>query len=142
MFRGQRAPRFYVQRDIQILVRSFPSERLVVFRLGEPTVAEVGTDINMGEPTYAEIPVFNGEALFIPAGGSWARYGLGEVEEEQPQILIPGWHDIRQGDRVRRRQMLPGGRFMEPRLYVVKYQPDPWHSFTHITLENYGQGPQ
>jgi hypothetical protein len=121
MMRGQRPPRFYVQRDIQILVRSFPSERLQVFRLGEPRTS--GATLDLGEVTYPEVTVFNGEALFIPAGGTVARYGLGEVEEDTPQVLIPGWHDIQQGDRVRRQQMLPGGRFSEPRLYVVMYAP-------------------
>lgn len=140
MFRGQRPPRFYVQRDIQILVRSFPSERLVIFRLGPGETS--GASLDLGELRFPEIVVFNGEALFIPASGTVQRFGLGEVEEENPRILLPGWHDIQQGDRVRRAQMLPGGRFGESRLYTVLYQPNPWYSFTHITLQNFGQGPQ
>lgn len=140
MMRGQRAPRFYVQRDIQALVRSFPNERLVVFRLGGAQTS--GDTLDLGEVTYPEITVFNGEALFIPAGGTVSRYGLGEVEEDKPQVLIPGWHDIQQGDRVRRSQMLPGGRFTQPRLYTVLYAPNVWYSFSHLTLENFGQGPQ
>jgi len=140
VFRPKRAPRWYVQRDIQILVRSFPSERLVVHRLAEESVA--GGTIDLGEVTYLEDPVFDGEALFIPRGGVVARYGLGEVEEDKPQVLIPGWHDIQQGDRVRRIPMLPDGSEGTTRLYTVHEAPDPWHGFTHVILENYGQGPQ
>lgn len=140
MFRPKRPPRWFVQRDIQILVRSFPSERLVVFRLGEPTTS--GDTLDLGEPSYQEYTVFDGEALFIPAGGTVARFGLGEVEEDKPQVLISGWHDIQQGDRVRRIPMNPDGSEGAIRLYTVQYAPNPWLGFTHITLENFGQGPQ
>lgn len=140
MFRPQRPPRWFVQRDIQILCRSFPSERMVVFRLGEPQTSQEALDL--GEPTYPEETVFDGEALFIPAGGTVARYGLGEVEEDKPQVLIPGWQEINQGDRVRVIPMNPDGSEGTIRLYVVLYAPNPWQGFTHVTLENFGQGPQ
>jgi hypothetical protein len=138
MFRGLRPPAWFVQRDIQILTRSFPNEHMVIFRRSQ-TASEV-TDL--GEPFYPEVTVFDGEALFIEAGGSVARFGLGEVEEDKPQILIPGWYDVRQGDRVRRYTLLPDGNEDEARLYTITYAPKPWRSFCHCTLENFGQGVQ
>lgn len=138
MFRGQRAPRWFVQRDIQILIRSFPSEHMVIYRRGETAVSRT----ELGEPVYGEDVIFDGEALFIEAGGTVARYGLGEVEEDKPQMLIAGWHDVQQGDRVRRYRRLSDGNEAVARLYVVLFAPAPWQNYCHIVLENYGQGPQ
>lgn len=135
MFRAANIPKYYVQRDIQILVRSFPSERLRIYRHGEV----IGAD-DLGQLTYQEIEAFNGEALFIPESGEVARYGLGQVEEEKPRFLVPGWHTIYQGDLVTRQERLPGGRFGNPRSYQVEYPPNHWHAYIVITLENYGQG--
>lgn len=138
MFRGLRPPGWFVQRDIQILTRSFPSEHMVIFR----RALDASEVTDLGEPIYPETTVFDGEALFIEAGGSVARFGLGEVEEDKPQMLIPGWHDVQPGDRVRRYMLLPTGEEAVRRLYTVSYAPKPWFNFCHITLENFGQGPQ
>lgn len=138
MFRGLRPPRWFVQRDIQILVRSFPSEHMVIFR----QAADASSVNDLGEPVYPETVVFDGEALFIEAGGSVARFGLGEVEEDKPQMLVPGWYDIQQGDRVRRYTLLPDGEETVARIYLVSYAPKPWQNFCHIVLENFGQGAQ
>lgn len=135
MFRGQRPPRWFIQRDIHMLVRSFPSERVRIFRYGDI----VSTD-PLGQPVYAEVEVFNGEALYIPETGEVARYGLGQVEEDQPRLLVPGWHPIKQGDFVTRQERLPGGGFGDARPYQVEYPPDHWHAYSVIVLANFGQG--
>jgi len=133
MFRGLRAPRWFVQRDIHALVRSFPSERLTIVR---PTTVVSGM-----ETTTVDTVVFVGEALFIPQGGEVKRFGLGQVEEDRPYILVPGNHDIRQGDMVTRSQMLPGGVGWEPpRRYQILYPPNHWQAFTVCTLNNFEQG--
>ncbi len=135
MFRAANIPRWYVQQSIQALIRTFPSERLRIFRHGAIT----GVD-GLGQQTYAETVVFEGEALYIPETGDVARYGLGQVEEDKPRMLVSGWHPIMQGDFVTRQERLPGGAFGDPRPYQIEYPPNHWHAFTVITLANYGQG--
>jgi hypothetical protein len=128
-------PRWRAQADIDALVRSFPSERIRVFR---PVTASY-TRFLQREAT--EQPVFDGKALFVQAGGDVRRFGLGQVEEENPKILLAGWQDIDQGDMVRHLQLLPGGRGYRPaRLYRVRYAPDPWHAWMLVQLEQYQQG--
>lgn len=135
MFRGWRPPLWYVQRDISILIRSFPSGRVVITRPRQVTQSD------FGEPAEEYDPVFTGEALFVPAGGTVARYGLGQVEEDKPRMLIAGWHDVQQGDMLTVSQLLPGGRgWTPPRRYQVLYAPVFWHGFIDLTLENYEQG--
>ena len=123
--RAIRPRRFYVQRDIQMLVRTFPSERVVITRGGEPIYGEYGEIID-----WTAIPVFDGEALVIPADGSVADYGLGQVENKNPQILVPGTRDIQQGDFV----------VLADRRYQVEFEPNHWHGFVVVRLEQYQQG--
>ena len=135
MFRGWRPPLWFVQRDIAILIRSFPSGRITITRPRIITTSE------FGEPEEVFESVFVGEGLFVPAGGTVARYGLGQVEEDQPHLLVAGHHDIQQGDMVTIQQLLPGGRgWTPPRRYQVLYPPPYWHGFRDLTLENFEQG--
>lgn len=125
----QRAPRLplhRVQRDIQMLVRTFPSERIKIWRhSARPDAVD-----DYGQPTYDEETVYIGEALFSDASGSVSRYGLGQVEEEKPMILIPGKRDIQPGDFFRR----------AGKLYQIQYAPDHWPGFTVGTVVRFEQG--
>ena len=135
MFRGLRPPAWFVQRDIHILVRSFPSEWVQILR-GTQT-----SQTDYMEPVETMTLVYTGEGLFVPAGGTVERYGLGQVEEDKPKILIHGHVDIQQGDYCSRSRLLPGGRgWTDPRWYQVLYEPNYWHANVSITLTNFGQG--
>ena len=124
--RAIRLPQQRIQRDIQMLVRSFPSEHIVVQRNSErPTSVDL-----YGQPAYSQTVIFSGEALFSDAGGNVTRYGLGQVEEEKPMVLFPGEHDIRPGDFFRRGD----------KLYQIDYAPDHWPGFTSATIHLYQQG--
>ena len=126
---SQRAPRIplhQVQRDVQMLVRTFPSQRIRIYRLSDrPTSVD-----DYGQPTYEEVTVYIGEALFSDASGNVTRYGLGQVEEEKPMLLVPGKRDIRPGDFFRR-----GGK-----RYQLQHAPDHWPGFTAATVVLYEQG--
>lgn len=122
-FRAMRPRRFFVQRDIQMLVRTFPSETVTVQR-GTRTYSAGGQQ----RWTYATI--FFGEALVVPATGDVQDFGLGQVENKAPKILIPGTRDIRQGDFV----ILAG------RTYQITFEPNWWHGFLLLTLAQWQQG--
>ncbi len=116
--------RWGVQRDIQMLIRTFPNETIVVTR-GTRTYDDLGSVMGWD---YAI--VYRGEALVIPATGTVADYGLGQVENVQPQLLVPGQRDIQQGDFVD----------LKGRTFQVEFPPNPWHAFTQIKLKQYEQG--
>lgn len=119
-------PLHRVQRDIQMLVRTFPSERLRVWRYSDRPVS---VD-EYGQPTYSEVTVYYGECLWSDASGDVTRYGLGQVEEEKPVLLIPGKRDVRPGDFFRRKGLL----------YQLQHAPDYWPGFTSATVVKYEQG--
>lgn len=124
--RAVRIPQHRVQRDVQMLVRSFPSERITVWRNStRPTSVD-----DYGQPNFSRSIVFEGEALFSDASGNVTRYGLGQVEEEKPMVLFPGEHDIRPGDFFER----------AGKLYQIDYAPDHWPGFTPATVRLYQQG--
>jgi len=109
-----------------MLVRSFPSERIRIWRQSaRPTSVD-----EYGQPSYGETTVYVGEALFSAANGSVTRYGLGQVEEEKPLILVPGKRDIQPGDFFRRRGLL----------YQIQWAPNHWPGFTAGTVVKYEQG--
>jgi hypothetical protein len=115
-----------VQRDIQMLVRTFPSQRLRIFRRSDrPTAVD-----DYGQPSYTETTVYWGEVLFSDASGTVTRYGLGQVEEEKPILLIPGKRDVRPGDFFRRDDVL----------YQIQHAPAYWPGFTSGTVVKYEQG--
>jgi len=116
--------RWGVQRDIQMLIRTFPSEAIVVFR-GKRTYGGLGQTTGWNETHI----VYRGEALVIPATGTVASYGLGQVENLQPQLLVSGDRDIQQGDFVR----------LKGRKYQVEFQPNAWRAFLQIKLTQYQQ---
>jgi hypothetical protein len=117
--------RWFVQRDIQMLIRTFPSESIAVFR-GVRTFGSLGQTVRWNETNI----VYRGEALVIPATGAVADYGLGQVENKNPQLLISGNRDIEQGDFVR----------YQNRKYQVEFEPNHWHAFLQITLAQFQQG--
>ena len=122
---GVRLPKHLIHQDIQTLVRAFPGEYVTFTRKAIGGVTPRGQVQKVDD-----VVLYQGEALFIPAGGDVTRYGLGQVEEDKPQMLLVGTYDIRQGDFCLRRG----------RLYAVQYPPNAWHAFMHITLSNYAQG--
>ncbi len=123
--RAVKPRRWAVQRDIQMLLRTFPSETITVFR-GVRTYGGLGQITGWNETNI----VYRGEALVIPATGTVADYGLGQVENLQPQLLISGNRDIQQGDFVR----LKGLK------YQVEFQPNAWRAFLQVKLAQYQQG--
>lgn len=116
--------RWAVQRDIQMLVRTFPAVTIVIFR-GQ-RIYDNGEVVGWDESHI----VYRGEALKIPATGTVADYGLGQVENLAPQLLISGDRDIQQADFVR----------LDGRLYQVEFPPNPWRAYTQVKLKQYEQG--
>ncbi len=135
MFRPQKPPRWYVQRDIQILVRSFPSEHIRITRRGAITSVSAS-----GQPNYAITVVFEGEALVAPHDGTLERIGIGQIEQDNPVLLVPGFHKILQGDFLLRGEPEPDGSVDTARLYVVTFNANAWHAFSVVTMRNYRQG--
>jgi hypothetical protein len=125
MMRAVRYPKFEVQRAIQMLIRTFPSELVVIMRQG--AITGVST---LGRPAHAEFEVFRGEGLFVPSDGNVQRFGLGTVEEDSPHLLIAGSTPIKQGDLYTR----------NGRRYRVQYPPSMWLAWTSVTLKNLEQG--
>lgn len=123
--RAVKPRRWAVQRDIQMLIRTFPSEAIVIFR-GVREYGPLNQIVRWNETNI----IFRGEALVIPATGTVADYGLGQVENMQPQILISGHRDIQQGDFVK----------LQGRKYQVEFAPNPWHAFTLVKLAQFQQG--
>ena len=123
--RARRTPRWFVQRDIQMLVRTFPSETIVI-RRGRRIFPGGG----LGQQKWVYDIVYMGEALVIPAGGEVADYGLGQVENKNPLLLISGNRDIAQGDFVT----------LQGRSYQVEFEPDHWNAFLQVKLAQHQQG--
>jgi len=135
MFRPQKPPRWYVQRDIAILVGSFPSEHIrITRRTGVSSVSATG------QPVYGIAVIFEGKALVAPKDGTLERIGIGQIEQDNPVLLIPGFHDIRQGDFLLRGEPEPDGSEAPARLYIVTFNADAWHAFSVVTMRNYRQG--
>ena len=135
-FRPQRPEGWYVQRDIWALVQSFPSERIRIYRRS----ARPTSVTSLGQPVYGELTVYSGKALVVPAGGTVERYGLGQVEEDQPQLLIPGDRDIRQGDFLVHQGLTPAGTFRPGRTYIVSFPMNHWRNFSVVVCRIYQQG--
>lgn len=114
-----RIPKAMIRREIQTLIRTFPSETVRVTRRGG------GTWNSEGDQTPDEVEIYRGEALVAPAGGMVTILGLGQIESKQPQMLISGSWPIEQGDTV-----LWGGR-----RYLVSFDPDYWQAFLLLTLQ-------
>lgn len=122
-FRIVKPRRFFVQRDVQMLVRAFPSESVTITRARR-------TYSSGGQQRLVYDPIFMGEALVVPATGDVQDFGLGQVENKHPKILIAGTRDIQQGDFV----LLAGRR------YQVMFEPNAWHGFTLLNLAQWEQG--
>lgn len=114
-----RIPKSFIRRDIQTLIRTFPSETITITR------ATPGTWNDLGDHTPGAAIIYLGEALVIPAGGTVNVLGLGQVEDKNPRLLISGSWPIEQGDEV----------ILAHRRYTVAFEPDHWQSFLHITLQ-------
>lgn len=114
-----RIPKSLIRREIQALIRTFPSETIRVTRRGG------GTWNNEGDQTPDEVEIYRGEALVAPAGGMVTILGLGQIESKQPQMLISGSWPIQQGDTV----------LWQGRRYLVSFNPDYWQAFLLLTLQ-------
>lgn len=124
-YRAKKPFRWFVQRDIQVLIRTFPSEWVSIYR-GRRLSGNVGQNLGWGVGTL----IYQGEALVIPADGSVADYGLGQVENKNPQILVSGTRAFEQGDFVE----------LAGRKYQVEFEPNWWHGFSLLRLEQFQQG--
>jgi hypothetical protein len=120
-----RLPVHLGQQQVLQQARTFYAERIRVWRAG----AIISTD-PLGEPQYSEVVLFDGEAKFIPASGEVKRFGLGQVEEVNPKLLIPGRWPIAQGDFFRYKGVL----------YQVTFQPYYFTGYTLCNVKRYEQG--
>ena len=114
--------RWAVQQLVHRLTRTFPTVRVELTR---PTLT---FDAN-GQQVEEPVVVYHGEALLAEQGGEVRVYGLGQTEQQSLMLLIAGDRDIRQGDRL----------VFAGRTYVVSDQPNVWHAFRHVRLEQKGQ---
>jgi len=94
---GLRRPRgTIVQREIQQLTRSFPARFLRIYR-------ETYVYGNKGQKQFGSGPrtvIYEGELLFIPAGGVVQLYGGGQTERTSPTLIVVGNRGVLQGDFV------------------------------------------
>lgn len=111
----------FVRREIQVLIRTFPSVFVTITR-------NIKTYL-YGQQRMVPVTVFSGEVLVIPASGTVERYGLGQVENTQPQILVAGKRDIQQGDFV----------VMAGVVYQVEFAPAYFDGFMTLRLAQYQQ---
>ncbi len=119
----RKPPRALIVNAIQGLIRTFPSQTVRVYRV-------TGWTKNAAQMRQApiEATVYQGEALFVPAGGMVAQLGLGMVETKDPHLLIAGVYPIRQGDRV----------FVNA-LYEVTSDSNRWNAFGIFKLRQVEQ---
>lgn len=113
-----RIPKAMIRREIQTLIRTFPSEPITITR------RTGGTWNAEGDETPGTAIIYKGEALVIPAGGNVTVLGLGQLEVKQPRVLISGSYPVAQGDEL----VLHGRR------YLVEFEPDHWQAFLLLTL--------
>lgn len=90
----RKPPRSFIAQRIQMLVRSFPSETVTITRpVKGLTAGKTSTIID-------ENIIYQGEALWIPSGGTVEVLGLGKFVTAEPRLMLTGTRDIRQGDRM------------------------------------------
>lgn len=111
-----------VQQIMQALIRSFEG-RVVVIERSRKTYNRLGQQV-MGWGV-----VYRGEALVVPATGDVATYGLGQVENKTPVLLVAGKRDIKQGDFLT----------VESRRYQVEFDPTWFESFMVLKLKQWEQ---
>lgn len=123
--RPRRPSRAQIQREMQLLVRTFPTEYVEVYRVTPGVIGSLGQ-----RTPPVETFVYKGEGLVQPAGGSLTLEGLGQIEFDQPYAIIPSTRDIQQGDFMRYK-----GRVLQ-----VEHQPDYWKSFMILRFAQNQQG--
>jgi hypothetical protein len=123
--RPRRPSRAQVQREIQLLVRTFPVEHVEVYRVTPGTTGPLGQ-----KTPPVEVLVYKGEALVQPAGGSLIVENLGQIEFDQPYMVVPSHRAIMQGDRMRYK-----GRILQ-----VEHPPDYWKAFLVVRFAQNQQG--
>jgi hypothetical protein len=110
---------------MQLLVRTFPVEYVEVYRVTP------GSTGSLGQKTPpVETIIYKGEALVQPAGGSLLIENLGQIEFDQPYMVVPSHRQIRQGDFMRYK-----GRILQ-----VEHQPDYWKAFMVVRFAQNQQG--
>jgi hypothetical protein len=111
--------------SVQALIRSFPSEAVTITRVTGYTRTAGRT---LGVPVV--LTVYRGEALVVPAGGTYQVLGLGPYKTDTPRLLIAGQNVIRTGDLTT----------IHGRDYVVDAQPNYWGAFNIVTLKQLDNG--
>lgn len=122
-FRASKVKTHLAQKQVQALIRSF-----------DPITVQIERAVRTFAPLKQQVMhfdiVYRGEALEIPATGAVTTFGMGQVENKQPRLMIAGKRDIRQGDFVT----------LHDRRYQVEFEPG-WfnQSYTLITLNQWEQ---
>ncbi len=111
-----------VQKQVQALIRSYGSTTAVIER-ARRTFSE------LKQQRMVMDTVYRGEALFVPASGDVAIFGLGQVENKQPVLIVAGKRDIQQGDFVTH----------EKRRYQVEFEPTYFEAYTLLKLKQWEQ---
>jgi len=121
-----RVSRWQIQRDIQKHMRTFPTIHAVVFeRVKGYDDYNQPTDGNATDHTQ-----YQGEVLLVPAGGNVQRFGLGEVEDFDYMMMIPGQRVVSQGAFTT----------IESRLYQVTDKPVFAGGYLQLKLKQFRQG--
>jgi hypothetical protein len=120
----RRLPTSLITQAVQTLIRTFPSRTVRVTRL-------TGYTYNAGKMRSGPIEtvIYEGEALFIPAGGNVLQLGQGMIEEKDPRLMIAGSWPIQQRDRV----------VVDGVLYEVATDTNRWNAFVLLKLRQVQQ---
>jgi hypothetical protein len=93
--RIKKFPRQQVIRDIQGIVRTFPSSFVAIERAGYVQ------DPDTGEQFKVLVIIWQGELHIRRVTATVQRLEMGQILTDTFAILVPGEHDIREGDFVR-----------------------------------------
>lgn len=127
MLQGLRRPRgTIVQREIQYLIRAFPSKYVVIYRETAVYDPDFGQRL---DGQGARTPRFAGEVTVIPAGGVVELYGGGQTERKTPTLILTTHRDVQQGDYVE----------LDGRTYQVEYPIDHFGYYVEVRLQQYRQ---
>jgi hypothetical protein len=116
----RKPPQSRITQAVQTLIRTFNSSTVTIYRV-------LGHQVTAGKTQGAAITelVYQGEALFAPAGAAIHVLGLGAYQDMSPHLLISGAYPIRQGDETT----------IDGRTYEVQDAPNRWQAFTVAKLK-------
>lgn len=95
--KGKRFKKSAVSKEIEGLIRTFPTVNISVERAGF-------TKNTLQEELKIFQTIWRGDALVRKVSSTTQRLNMGPIETGAITILIIGRHDIREGDYVRMRQ--------------------------------------